>query len=539
MMPWVRTERVAAFVFVLAIMLVGEVAAGQAPAAASGGYRIAGAAVDAGSGQPLARAEITIESQEGTKVKEAYATGTDGRFSFEGLAPGRYTLLAERRGYVKQAYKAHERYSTAIVVGPGLKTDALRFAMTLGGSITGQVIDERGDVVRNARVILLREASIGKERRLTKAVSKYTNDLGNYRFEHLKAGTYVVCVKSRVWYAESAQSGFVSTEPPPAGDVDTDVAYPVTFYPSAVDAAVAARITLTAGENATANVAIAPVRAQHVTIRVYGDDARHLGMISTELYIAEGVTEHGDFMESVENDGIHIEGLPPSRVDVSWTTGSGKNEEEHLTTLNLAGKVEGNSAAMVVRGVLNVEGGMKAAGMTVKLAYANGGKPFSATVGEKGEFEFREEMVRGAYSVEVPQMAGAAVGVRASGASVTSGDVEIVPGRDVELKVSASAAARVRGRVVENGAAEEGALVALAPEWFEGENNLMRVDQTDSDGTFRLEDVVAGKYTLIAVEDGWDGDWRSAEFLRRFVGGGKKMEVGAGAVVTVEMEVVK
>jgi hypothetical protein len=117
--------------------------------------------------------------------------------------------------------------------------------------------------------------------------------------------------------------------------------------------------------------------------------------------------------------------------------------------------------------------------------------------------------------------------------------VEIVPGRDVELKVSASAAARVRGRVVENGAAEEGALVALAPEWFEGENNLMRVDQTDSDGTFRLEDVVAGKYTLIAVEDGWDGDWRSAEFLRRFVGGGKKMEVGAGAVVTVEMEVVK
>jgi hypothetical protein len=82
-------------------------------------------------------------------------------------------------------------------------------------------------------------------------------------------------------------------------------------------------------------------------------------------------------------------------------------------------------------------------------------------------------------------------------------------------------------------------LVALAPEGFEGENNLMRVDQTDSDGTFRLEDVVAGKYTLIAVEDGWDGDWRSAEFLRRFVGGGKKMEVGAGAVVTVEMEVVK
>ena len=121
MMPWVRTERVAAFVFVLAIMLVGEVAAGQTPAAAGGGYRIAGAAVDAGSGQPLARTEVSIELQEGKKVRETYATGSDGRFSFEGLAAGRYTLLAKRRGYVSQAIKGTRRYSTAIVVGPGLE----------------------------------------------------------------------------------------------------------------------------------------------------------------------------------------------------------------------------------------------------------------------------------------------------------------------------------------------------------------------------------------------------------------------------------
>jgi len=65
----------------------------------------------------------------------------------------------------------------------------------------------------------------------------------------------------------------------------------------------------------------------------------------------------------------------------------------------------------------------------------------------------------------------------------------------------------------------------------------MRVDQSDSDGAFWLEDVVPGKYSLIAVENEWDGDWRSAEFLRRFVERGKKVEVGAGAVLTVEIEV--
>jgi hypothetical protein len=534
-----RTRAWCVAAFALAILVAGYVATAQSPPVGNGGYRIAGVAVDAVSGQPLARAEISIKSQEGKKVTEAYATGTDGRFSFEGLGAGRYTLLAGRRGYVKQAYKGHDQYSTAIVVGPGLKTDALRFAMTQGASITGQVLDERGDVVRNARVLLLRESAAGKERRLTRAGSKYTNDLGIYRFEHLGAGTYVVGVMTRVWYADEGRTGVISRDPPSRGDVDTDVAYPVTFYPSAVDASVAARITLTPGENATANVAIAPVRARHVTIRSYGDDTSHMAIVSMEQYIADGVTERADFMASVGNDGIQIEGMPPSRTDVVWTDGSGKNPEEHLTTLNLTGKVEGDSAATVVRGVLEVGSGMKAAGMTVRLRYTNGGKPFTAMVGEKGEFEFREGMVRGVYSVEVPQIAAAVVGVRASGASVTREGVEIQPGRDVDLKISASLAGRVRGRVVKNGAAVEGVLVALVPEGFEGENNLMRVDQTDSDGTFRLEEVVAGKYVLIAVEDGWDGDWRSVEFLRRFVERGKRVEIGAGAVVTGEIEVMR
>ena len=149
-------------VLALAMLAGVGIALAQSSPSAKGGYRIAGVAVDAVSGQPLGRAEISIESQEDKKVHEAYATGNDGRFSFEGLTAGRYTLLAGRRGYVKQAYKGHDRYSTAIVVGQGLATDQIRFAMTQGGSIAGQVVDERGDVVRNARVLLLRASTTEK-----------------------------------------------------------------------------------------------------------------------------------------------------------------------------------------------------------------------------------------------------------------------------------------------------------------------------------------------------------------------------------------
>ena len=81
--------------------------------------------------------------------------------------------------------------------------------------------------------------------------------------------------------------------------------------------------------------------------------------------------------------------------------------------------------------------------------------------------------------------------------------------------------------------------MALVPEGFEDANNLMRVGQSDSSGAFELEKIVPGKYRLIAVEDGWDEDWRSVEFLRRFVGRGKELEIGTGAVVTAEVETVK
>ena len=32
---------------------------------------------------------------------------------------------------------------------------------------------------------------------------------------------------------------------------------------------------------------------------------------------------------------------------------------------------------------------------------------------------------------------------------------------------------------------------------------LIRRDQSDSDGSFALRDVVPGQYTVVAIQDGW------------------------------------
>ena len=92
-----------------------------------------------GAGKPLARTEVSIDLIEGKNVRETYATGSGRNIFVRRVGGGAVQLLAKRRGYVSQSYKGHGEYFTAIVVGPGLKSEDVRFAMTAGGSIVGHV----------------------------------------------------------------------------------------------------------------------------------------------------------------------------------------------------------------------------------------------------------------------------------------------------------------------------------------------------------------------------------------------------------------
>ena len=54
---------------------------------------------------------------------------------------------------------------------------------------------------------------------------------------------------------------------------------------------------------------------------------------------------------------------------------------------------------------------------------------------------------------------------------------------------------------------------------------MMRRDQSDSDGTFTLRHVVPGNYTVIAVADGWDLDWKDPGVVKAYADGGEKVFV--------------
>jgi hypothetical protein len=66
---------------------------------------------------------------------------------------------------------------------------------------------------------------------------------------------------------------------------------------------------------------------------------------------------------------------------------------------------------------------------------------------------------------------------------------------------------------------------------------LFRRDQSDTDGTFTLADVVPGKYTLLALENGWDLEWTRPSVLKPFLPQGEAVVVQPNGKLEMKLKV--
>ena len=69
-------------------------------------------------------------------------------------------------------------------------------------------------------------------------------------------------------------------------------------------------------------------------------------------------------------------------------------------------------------------------------------------------------------------------------------------------------------------------MVVLVPKNPDGNRDLFRRDQSDLDGTFNLQNVVPGSYTVLAIENRWDLDWSQPGVIAAYVNRGRTIEVG-------------
>lgn len=536
-----------------------------APSAAKQGFRITGTVVSALTAQPLARTEVEIGLALKSETLQSLVTADDGRFQFDGLLPGKYWLRATRNGFSQQGFNEHEGYFTGIVVGPGLQSEDLIFRLRSDASISGMITDEQNDPVRDAQVMLFRNG-IENGRRVTTLQGQVgSNDQGRYRFSHLSPGTYFVAVSAQPWYAQGLGQrgrrfrGRAGKLQPPEIEPDIvppnpalDVAYPLTYYSSATDSTAATPIILKAGDRASADVGLTAVHA--LTLRIHDPSVSPGQPISANLeqHVFDGraipVPQEN---VRIDKGQINISGLPPGEFVVNVQSFGKDNDNnsnkdartwKQVVTLSSDTDITASAgtASAPITGVVTLGGMPPGKRAYIQLNNRASGNNLGAEVSPKGEFEIPSSEVRpGTYQVSVVNLPGSIVaGVSASGAKVLGQSVVITGAGPVRLTVAMSEGlATVTGVAMKEEKPLGGVMIVLVPQDPENNTALFRRDQSDSDGSFNLRQVLPGKYTALAIENGWDLEWANPSVLKPYIKDGESVDISAGRKYEVKLNV--
>jgi len=160
---------------------------------------ISGAVVIGGTGQPARRARVNISAAEMRGGRSA-TTDDEGRFAFQGLPAGRFTVSASKTGFVNTTFGQRKpgsgRPGTPIQLADGQKAQ-ITLQLPKGGVISGTVLDEHGDPVPGTQLRVLRYSLQNGRRSLGQTSVGSTDDRGMYRVYGLQPGEYVVCAVPR------------------------------------------------------------------------------------------------------------------------------------------------------------------------------------------------------------------------------------------------------------------------------------------------------------------------------------------------------
>jgi len=261
---------------------------------------ISGAVTDATTKEPIPGVMVYLGFQGRGAVGRLSRQITDakGRFVFTDLPAGSlFFINASKLGYLEGHFGlgAGGLLGGLITVADGQWFREANVVMSRPGSISGTVVDERGEPAVGVFVRVLSRVKVAGRMTLAAGQSSKTDDRGMYRLADLTPGKYIVQVPSvqqsfaasltpaeiAGLRADQMTPGRVAPESPPALDLPNGtrvvvgsyltppapvdgrpMTYPPAFHPGVATIAAAAVVDVRAGEDRDAvNVALRPVPA--------------------------------------------------------------------------------------------------------------------------------------------------------------------------------------------------------------------------------------------------------------------------------------
>lgn len=500
---------------------------------------IEGTVLDAATGEALKKVNLVARALGGNSTGSNAVSDAAGHFKMEGIDPGRYTLMANRTGFVNQTYgaKAANRPGTTLTLAPGQNMKEIVFKLTPQGVITGRVLDEDGDPMANVMLQCQRYMYRGGKKQLMPAGAANTNDLGEYRMFGLAPGKY---------YLSAQYRGFDFNVNVPNARKDYEEGYAPVYYPNSLTADAAAPLEVTAGAQIRGiDLTLTKTRAVRIRGQVISSvnnkairnsnvslvprDNSSISMMNRNF--ARSFDQKGNFELHNVLPGAYfviaqmVEDNKPFMARTSLDIGA-SNIDDLRVVVNPMAEING-------RVIVEDNADTKGAVFNVNLESRNPG-PFGGAGGgqakDDGSFTIRN-VAPDSFTVNVFGFRDNFYlkTVRFGDNDVTDSGVDFTQGAPPgEFTVILSAAGGQVDGTVQNDKSEPatGAMVVLVPAAEKrGINRLYKNVSTDQNGNFSLKGIAPGEYKLFAWEQVESGSYQDPDFLKPFESKGESVTI--------------
>ena len=446
-------------------------------------------------------------------------TDAAGAFVITGVEPGEYRLVARPwlhgGRYLAAAYRAVRPNDSGkpVVVRKGDRLEGLDIALPPGVAVEGRVIDENGEPLSLMFVVAARILAGSDAPQRVAHPQASTDDLGRYRIYGLEPGEYIVATESRHTVSASgahesgSTSGARAVEPP---------GFPTTFHPSVASDAVAQRIRLTAGRDAS-GIDIQVTRTRLVDVSGTVLDSRGVPASATNGLLSRntvsGTGSHSFYTDAAGR--FRVRALEPGNYRLLIGRGGGVNGRVEFADvpLTVAGDIEGlilsTAPGVVVSGRVVLAEGQPLDTRTLRVTFEPGGatlRTVETIAAMNDDRRFRAQDVFGPHLVRV---AGVPSGSTVKAVLLRGQDITDVPTAfraedDDQLQiVISSRVSTLEGVVRGEGTSPPGdATVYVFGEdrgaWRMSSSRTHKSD-TGEDGKFSVSELAAGRYYAIAV----------------------------------------
>jgi uncharacterized GH25 family protein len=541
------------------LLIAGWLAAGSlfAQTAAPQGT-IEGTVVNAKTGAPLKRANIRLNGlmnrqqnapppapgqQQQQPPRLTKETDDQGHFSFAGVPAGRYTMSAERQGYLRQSYggRVFNTSGQPFVLADGQSMKGVVFKLSPQSVIAGRVLDEDGEPVANVQVRAFRKEYRGATKEWSQVSNGQTTDIGEYRLANLSPGQYLVATETNNNQMMNQSYG---AEPLPE---KPEMVYTSTYYPNGLDSTAAAPIDVAPA----AEVRGIDIRLRKVQVfRVRGKIVSPPGgpaVAPVMLTRKDGTGSVRGMGQARTQDGrFEIRGVAPGSYYASARVGGANQQLLAVAPLEV-GNNHVDGLVLTLSPGADIPGSVRLAEKDAQVSFTNLNvfvRPVGFAMGGSGRGKVGEDLKFVVHNVAGLRFAANVSGlpencfvesIKYGGQEVTEAGVDLAAGTPLEVVISATAGSVMGAVMDKDGKPVVSAIVVLIPKddaSHKSENN------TDENGGFTFKGLKPGDYKLYAWEDIEWGMTNDPAFLKKWDSRAADVKIDPSGKQSVQLKVI-